>query len=455
MSDTAVVAPPKNSSKVPFDIRRWFTSLILVSTTMIVGVLCIVVLSSTLTQTRLASLTIDGVSLSIWKLDYIQREWAAARKQLRAQSLKLLETERARNELSSKLAVAETKYTVKRRETLNLLEEFYHRINSIAPELAALIHNQSAAEQYGRILGAQARLRSDYPELGSLLDRIAQAYDSFRAAEAERGAAQGGLNVLIKEIDTLKAERSASESTLNAVFDAIKNGLSSNNEIKSRIENTFYELQPSDVDQNPIIQLSSLLITTRPDMLSLWLVILMGVLGSSLQMTSTYYKDPDREVTIGSYFLHLSVGAITALAIFIVAKAGVPVIADASRLGGDAAINPYFVSFLAIVSGLLSESALASIEAQGRRLFGEGSSEPDRWAQIDLTTEATKEGRSIKELATYLDDSEPQTAAMLKGEEKIAPSKQRVIAIYLRRPGREIFTDIAPARTADADPGPN
>ena len=195
-----------------------------------------------------------------------------------------------------------------------------------------MIHNLSAAEQYGRILGAQAKLRSDYPELGSLLDRIAQAYESFRAAEAERGAAPGGLNVLIKKIDTLKAERSASENTLNAVFEAIKNGLSSNNEIKSRIENTFYELQPSDVDQNPIIQLSSLLITTRPDMLSLWLVILMGVLGSSLQMTSTYYKDPDREVTIGSYFLHLSVGAITALAIFIVAKAGVPVIADASPL---------------------------------------------------------------------------------------------------------------------------
>ena len=34
----------------------------------------------------------------------------------------------------------------------------------------------------------------------------------------------------------------------------------------------------------------------------------------------------------GVYFLRVSVGAITALVIFIVAKAGVPVIADASRL---------------------------------------------------------------------------------------------------------------------------
>jgi hypothetical protein len=169
-------------------------------------------------------------------------------------------------------------------------------------------------------------------------------------------------------------------------------------------------------------------------------------------MTNAYFKDREREVTIGSYFLHLSVGAVTALAIFIVAKAGVPVIADASRLGGDAAINPYFVSFLAIVSGLLSENALASIEAQGKRVFGEGSPEPDRWVRADLTADTAKEGRSIKELAAYLDDNETMTTAMLKGEEKIEPSKQHVIAVYLRRPVREIFTDIAPAQAADQGP---
>jgi hypothetical protein len=431
------------------DVRGWFTSLILVSTTMIVGILCILVLSSTLTQTRLAGLTIDGVSLSIWRLDYIQHEWATVRRQLRAQSLNLLEAERKRHELSSQLAIAETNYSVKKREMPNLLEEFYHRANTTEPELTALIHNQSAAEQYGRIIAAQARLRTDHPDLSPLLDRIASTYEPFRAAEAERGATQGGINVLAKEIETLNEERAASEEALNAVFDSIKAGLSSNNEVKSRIENTFYELQPSEASERPSLRFSTLLITTRPDMLALWLVILMGVLGSSLQMTNAYFKDRERQVTIGSYFLHLSVGAITALAIFIVAKAGVPVIADASRLGGDAAINPYFVSFLAIVSGLLSENALASIEAQGKRVFGEGSSEPNRWAHTDLTVDATKSGRSIKELANYLDENEPMTMAMLKGDEKIEPSKQQLVAVYLRRPAREIFTDIAPARATD------
>jgi hypothetical protein len=79
------------------------------------------------------------------------------------------------------------------------------------------------------------------------------------------------------------------------------------------------------------------------------------------------------------------VGAITALVIFIVAKAGVPVIADASRVGGDAPINPYFVSFLAIISGLMSENAILSVQTQGARFFApDAVPEQLRWARFDL-----------------------------------------------------------------------
>src|SRR3954469_21931310 len=48
---------------------------------------------------------------------------------------------------------------------------------------------------------------------------------------------------------------------------------------------------------------------------------------------------------------------------FIVVKAGVPIVADASKLGGDTPINPYFVSFLAIISGLMSEKGIASLRS--------------------------------------------------------------------------------------------
>ena len=81
------------------------------------------------------------------------------------------------------------------------------------------------------------------------------------------------------------------------------------------------------------------LLVMPPDILTLVLVISMGILGSALQMTHALFRQ-NRIERPGAYFLRLGVGAITALVIFIVAKAGVPVIADASRLGGDAPINP-------------------------------------------------------------------------------------------------------------------
>ena len=95
------------------------------------------------------------------------------------------------------------------------------------------------------------------------------------------------------------------------------------------------------------------------------LVIAMGVLGSSMQVNfATLVKN--QTVTISGYVMRLTVGALTALVIFIVAKAGVPVIADTSRFGGDAPINPYLISFLAIISGLMSENAIASVQAKER-----------------------------------------------------------------------------------------
>src|SRR5205085_10393071 len=118
--------------------------------------------------------------------------------------------------------------------------------------------------------------------------------------------------------------------------------------------------------------------------LTLLLVILMGVLGSTLQITHAYFMK-NQVQTIGGYFQRITVGAMTALVIFIVAKAGVPIIADASRLGGDASINPYFVSFLAIVSGLMSDNAVRSVQNQGARFFGaDAAAEPPRWARLDL-----------------------------------------------------------------------
>ena len=49
--------------------RQIVTSILLALFTSAVGLLCILVLACTLTQTRLSTISIDGVTISIWMLD--------------------------------------------------------------------------------------------------------------------------------------------------------------------------------------------------------------------------------------------------------------------------------------------------------------------------------------------------------------------------------------------------
>jgi len=171
----------------------------------------------------------------------------------------------------------------------------------------------------------------------------------------------------------------------------------------------------------------------------------MGILGSALQITHAFFIE-NRIDSPGSYFLRVCVGAITALVIFIVAKAGVPVIADASKLGGEAPINPYFVSFIAILSGLLSENAIASVQAQGAKFFGSDvPGAPDRWTRDDLNNLLLPPDLSLKAIGEYLGTTEDVTKSILSGKVQATAEQQKTISLYLRRQVRDLFSDLPPA----------
>ena len=186
------------------------------------------------------------------------------------------------------------------------------------------------------------------------------------------------------------------------------------------------------------------LLVMPPDILTLVLVISMGVLGSALQMTHALFRQ-NRIERPGAYFLRLGVGAITALVIFIVAKAGVPVIADAQRLGGDAPINPYFVSFLAIISGLMSENAIMSVQAQGEKFFAaETGAETQRWARFDLRDAFTKANRNPNNVKRLLSADDDLFEGWISGKDAVPGAAQTMIAGVLEMSRRDLFTDIPP-----------
>ena len=144
------------------------------------------------------------------------------------------------------------------------------------------------------------------------------------------------------------------------MFDLIKPGIDAGS--REKVENALYELF---FKGQWLTQASAAFITMDLDNLTLLLVIMMGVLGSALQITHAFVLR-NQAITISGYLLRISLGAITALVMFIVAKAGVPVVTDASRLGGDAPINPHFVAFLAITQGSCRRVRLPTCSSRAR-----------------------------------------------------------------------------------------
>ncbi len=430
---TSLANPP------PANFRGIATSLALIAVTLVIGSFCIITLAATLTQGRITSLTIDGVAVNIWKLDGIRVAWNEIKTQQRAHANEQAKYERELSALQQNTADLGERNINANTTVLDLLGQVAIRAQAADPDLAGALHQETDLEKrLEKVRAAQAALRAK-PELGlgTVLDALDRALEDYRKTTNALLVASARGNDIVERARKLDELQKQDEKLAEAVLARLKNPLDPPTRI--RIENALYELGPSSEGKS----LMNWLVTQHPDVLALSLVILMGMLGSSLQMLLSFYRF-GRAEPIGWYFLRLSAGAITALVIFIVAKAGVPVIADASRLSGDAPINPYFVSFLAIISGLLSERAVISVQNQGERLFGGTEGEPDRWARADVEKQLTAQGLTAKTLGDYLGRNEEETDAIVKGEQKATPEQQRTIAVYLRQEQRELFTDIPP-----------
>jgi hypothetical protein len=417
--------------------KAWLASAALVIVTVLLAACCILILSGVLAQARLSSIAIDGVSLSVRRLVSVGSQWKTTRDQIQSE-LQLRDDARSKRiDLNVRLATTVNDGTMKTDRLVHLLETLHRRVDATEAAIAA-VNGKDFPNQIGAIQEWQPQIHKDHPELDAAVVEIVKAYGDYMAAETAGHLVGAQLQATERAIQDLSDSIDSDNKGLNSLFDLIRKDLDPAS--REKIENAFYELF---FNRQITTRLSTDLITMQPDNLTLLLVVMMGVLGSSLQMTHAYCVR-NQAITLSAYLLRISLGAITALVMFIVAKAGVPVLTDASRLGGDAPINPYFVAFLAIVSGLLSESALANVQQQGERLLGTGAAGPDRWARRDITPEPDPQGQSVDTLASHLGVTPTVAAAMLKGEEKIDPAAQKLIAIYLRADMRDLFTDIPP-----------
>ena len=182
------------------------------------------------------------------------------------------------------------------------------------------------------------------------------------------------------------------------------------------------------------------------DFLIIVLVVAMGVLGSTMQLTYDHYRANGIGRT-SLFFLRPMLGAITALVVFILLKAGVLVITDSAKLGEVAPLNPFFVAFVGIASGLLSENALEMVRNVGQTwLRNSGTSSTPRWA-VGLKAQLSPD-KSIADLAARAGVDEAEVGHWVDEEVAVRPEMQRLIAAWLGRDVRTLFTDIPPRQPA-------
>jgi len=432
MTDTA------SSDEAASKFRQIVTSILLVLFTSAVGVVCILVLACTLTQTRLSTISIDGVTISIWKLDDTRTQWKKIRDRIRDQSEALIKVKQELDDAQQSLANDDGVYRPARTPLDAELQAFRAGISGYEPDLAKAMVG-SPGEQVSMLDTAKDRLLKAHPELQEPIRKIADLDKTYEPIYAERMTLEAKAAVKKAQVKALNDSLTSLQDSLDGLFRQFSTK-PLDDPTRVRLENALFELYSGKF----LGASMNWLLIMPPDILTLALVILMGVLGSALQMTHALFRQ-NRIERPGAYFLRLGVGAITALVIFIVAKAGVPVIADASRLGGDAPINPYFVSFLAIISGLMSENAIMMVQAQGAKFFAaETAADPQRWARFDLHETFTKANRNPNNVKRLLSADDDQFEGWLSGKDAIPGAAQTMIAGVLEMPRRDLFTDIAP-----------
>ena len=182
------------------------------------------------------------------------------------------------------------------------------------------------------------------------------------------------------------------------------------------------------------------------DLLTIMVVMSMGALGSAIRLTRTYLK-PVHDERFAHYVFLPVLGAVTAFSIYILAKAGVLIIADSNIAGHNTSLSPFFISFLGLISGMLSEEALNTIKTIAKKWFTNRGDGVERWG-IGLEKKLEEKKVSQKDIANLVNLPEDTVKKWLNEEEAIPASKQQRIADWLQTSPRELFSDIPPKKVA-------
>lgn len=193
------------------------------------------------------------------------------------------------------------------------------------------------------------------------------------------------------------------------------------------------------------------LVTWPEGHLTIMLTLLMGMLGSTLYTTRFMldyaikgYRLSEPAPYPTSWFVFRPLfGAATALAIYVLFRAGQLILTTESTSGGDSAgLNPFVIAFMAIIAGLMSWQALEFIETSGERWL-RGQARDNLWAS-GLARQLQALGKPMGELAVEIGRTPRQVERWIRFRDMVPPEMQDRIAGALDAKREQLFGKEAP-----------
>ncbi len=161
-------------------------------------------------------------------------------------------------------------------------------------------------------------------------------------------------------------------------------------------------------------------------------------------VTQIFFSGEDKPISF--YLFRPLLGAVVAIGVYVITKAGVSVASSLpAQPDGGTQLNAFFISFVSLVAGLMSEAAISTIENAGTRLFrGDSVIEKARYARNVNKIMADK-GKNATDLYPYFDVENQVVDDWLAESELVPAGAQRVIAAWLGESVRDLFSDLKSA----------
>lgn len=295
---------------------------------------------------------------------------------------------------------------------------------------------------------AYAACRSDHrpTEPADGIEVIVESGSGPDAPPAEQALAKDDLCGLFNEHEQLTgAALSLDESSLSELYEKVQ--VTAQAQIDELQSNEPLFKHFSAYDFFRLIKAPFLLVVPAP-VLVLVVTMAMGVLGSVLTMTWLFIRQ-DGSMTLRRFLTLPLIGAVSAFVVFIFVKAGQLTLTAGNT---EDTLNPFVLSFVGVISGMLSERAYNRITDVGTSFFDVDDGQP-RWGSR-IKEAMCGIGVSEAELARYLGVTEEEAARIVNESTTATFDQQRLIAACLRRTVRELFTDVPPDAPSAIAAGP-